>query len=151
MKKYTIRKNHKKTILQVFNEKKGKDLVIIVHGLGGFKEQPHIQLMADVFKRHNYTVLIYDACYSIGESSGSLLNATLTRHYQCLNNVIKWTKQQSWYKQPFILVGHSLGSAACILYAEKNPNDIKAIAPTSAFISGKEFKKSIIRRGVYYA
>jgi len=113
-------------------------LVFIEHGLGGFKEQKHIEIFADAFKEQGFTVVRFDATNALGESDGKFENATPTNYYEDLEDVISWAKTQDWYEEPFWLSGHSLGSFASVLYAENYPNKIKAIAPISCFLSGKQ-------------
>ncbi len=114
-----------------------KGLAFVMHGLGGFKEQSHLQVMADAFKEKAYTVIRFDTTNAFGESDGDYKNATVTNYYEDLEDVISWAKSQKWYQEPFYLAGHSLGSICIALYAEKNPEEIKALAPISTGISGK--------------
>ena len=41
-----------------------------MHGLGGFKEQPHIRAFAEAFTVKNFTVVTFDAANTFGESEG---------------------------------------------------------------------------------
>ena len=45
-------------------------LAFTMHGLGGFKEQPHIQTLADVFYNANFTSVLFDTTNTFGESEG---------------------------------------------------------------------------------
>lgn len=130
------RKGQKVSVL-VEEVSNSKGLAIVMNGLGGFKEQVHMQVMADAFKENSYSVVRFDTTNSFGESEGSYEKATTTNYYEDLEDVIKWVKQQSFYKEPFILAGHSLGSLCIALYAEKHPKEIKALAPISTVVSGK--------------
>jgi pimeloyl-ACP methyl ester carboxylesterase len=138
MKKIKIKNRKGQTIVVLVEKpKKSEGLAFIAHGLGGFKEQSHIQTFTEAFKDAGHTTIRWDATNSIGESDGKMENATLTNYYEDMQDVIKWSRKQSWYQQPFILCGHSLGSGCCILYAIKNPSEVKALAPISTFLSGK--------------
>ena len=112
-------------------------LVFVMHGLGGFKEQPHIQIIADAFLKNNYTVVRFDTTNTLGESGGNYENATTTNYYEDLEDVVNWATKQSWYQEPFVLSGHSLGGISVALFAEKFPEKIKAIAPISTVVSGQ--------------
>ena len=114
-----------------------KGIVFIVHGLGGNKEQPQISAFAEVFAKKNYIVVRFDTTNTFGESDGKYEDATVTNYLEDLEDVIAWAKGQSWYSEPFYLVGHSLGGMAAILYAEKHPNEIQGLAPISTVVSGK--------------
>ncbi len=132
-------KNRKKEKIAVLVEqvKEPAGLVFVMHGLGGAKEQSHIQTIVKAFKDNNYIVVSFDTTNSFGASGGDYENATITNYYQDLEDVITWSKDQSWYTEPFILAGHSLGGISTALYAENYPEQIKAIAPISTVVSGE--------------
>ncbi|OGY16811.1 MAG: hypothetical protein A2785_03535 [Candidatus Chisholmbacteria bacterium RIFCSPHIGHO2_01_FULL_49_18] len=141
---FTNRKG-KRLVVQIDPEKFTDNLVFIAHGLGGFKEQPHIQIITEAFLENNFTAIRWDMSSSIGESEGSIENATLTDYYEDLEDVISWAERQIWYIEPFMLSGHSIGSASIIMFVTKHPNKVKGLAPISAFLSGRsyfEFKKN---------
>lgn len=111
-------------------------LAFVAHGLGGFKEQPHIQAFADAFKESGYSVVRWDAIHTLGESEGSFEDATVTNYFEDLEDVINWAKTQMWYQEPFALCGHSIGGMAVALYAEKYPEQVKGLAQISTMVSG---------------
>lgn len=130
------RKNQK--IVAVINiPENSKGLAFTLHGLGGFKEQPHIMVLVDALLKNGYTVVNFDATNSIGESGGKYENATMKEHYEDLVDVINWAKTQSWYKEPFILAGHSLGGYAVARYAEDYPKEVKAVFPHAGVVAGE--------------
>lgn len=114
-----------------------KGLAFIIHGLGGHKEQSHIQTFTESFLESDYTVVRLDTTNSFNKSGGNPEDATLTNYYNDLEDVIKWGKSQKWYQEPFVLVGHSLGGISTALYSQKYPNEVKALAPISTVVSGK--------------
>lgn len=117
-------------------------LVFIQHGLSGFKEQPHISTLANTFSENGYSVVIFDSTNSFGESGGNIELASLTKHSQDLDDVIDWASNQKWFQSPFVLVGHSLGAASCMLHTLRNPNSVRALAPLSCVLSGEEWVKT---------
>jgi alpha-beta hydrolase superfamily lysophospholipase len=112
-------------------------LVFVMHGLGGFKEQTHIETIAEAFREKNFVVVRFDTTNTLGESEGRYEDATITNYYEDLEDVIAWASKQIWYQEPFVLTGHSLGGICTALYAEKYPEKIKALAPVSPVVSGK--------------
>lgn len=132
-------KNRKGENISVLVEKSGyqKGLVFVMHGLGGFKEQDHIATFADAFKEKGFTVIRFDTTNTLGESGGKYEDATITSYYEDLEDVIKWAQELEWYQEPFVLSGHSLGGICTILYAEKYPKRVMALAPISSVISGQ--------------
>jgi pimeloyl-ACP methyl ester carboxylesterase len=107
-----------------------------MHGLGGFKEQDHIRVMAEAFEEKGFTVIRFDTTNTLGESEGSYEHATTTNYYEDLEDVIHWAKTREWYREPFALVGHSLGAMCVTLFAEKHPEVVLALAPISPAVSG---------------
>ncbi len=113
-------------------------LSFVMHGLGGYKEELHIDLMANTLFENNYIVINFDATNSRGESEGKYEDATMQLHYEDLVDVINWAKTQTWYKEPFILAGHSMGGYAVARYAEEFPLEVKGVFPFGAVFSGKD-------------
>jgi len=136
-----IIKNRKGENIVVLIDKKEnqKGLSFVMHGYGHSKEQPHIQSMAQVFKKNDFTVIRFDTANSIGESGGKLEDATITKNYEDLEDVIEWSKDQNWYQEPFWLSGHSSGGFSVTFFAINHPKKTKAIAPISCFVSGELF------------
>lgn len=137
MKKEIIHNRNGQKVVVLLDEVVGpKGLAFVMHGLSGFKEQKHLQAIADAFLENNYTVVRFDTTNTFGESDGDYADATVTNYYADLEDVIEWAKKQDWYQEPFVLVGHSLGAMCVALYAENFPEKVKALAPISAVISG---------------
>lgn len=138
MEKIKIKNRKNQNIAVLLDETRdSKGLAFVMHGLGGFKEQKHLEVFAGAFKEKGFTVVRFDTTNTYGESDGNYEDATTTNYLEDLEDVIGWSKTQSWYKEPFYLVGHSLGAFCVILYAEKNPREIKGLAPISTVVSGK--------------
>jgi predicted alpha/beta-fold hydrolase len=114
-----------------------KGLAFTLHGLGGFKEQPHIMVLVETLLANNYIVVNFDATNSIGESDGKYEDATMQLHYEDLVDVVDWTKTQKWYQEPFVIAGHSLGGYAVARYAEDYPDQVKAVFPYAGVVSGE--------------
>ncbi len=121
-------------LLEQSSEQQG--LAFVMHGLGGFKEQPHIATFAEAFKESGFSVVRFDTTNSFGESDGHYEDATLTNYYEDLEDVITWASTQSWYQEPFVLCGHSLGGICSALFAEMHPEKVLALAPISTVVSG---------------
>ncbi len=137
MKKLFIKNRKNKNIAVVIDEtENSRGLAFVMHGLSGFKEQPHIETFANTFKEKEFTVVRFDTTNTLGESEGDLVDATLTNYYEDLEDVIKWAESQNWYQEPFVLAGHSLGGISSALFAEKYPEKVKALAPISTVVSG---------------
>src|SRR5258708_2914625 len=142
-------KNRKgqKIVVLVEGENNSAGLGFVMHGLGGFKEQPHVQTVAETLLANHYIAVRFDTTNTFGESDGNYEDATTTNHYEDLEDVISWAKTQPWFKSPFVLIGHSLGGISTALYAEHFPEEVKALAPLGTVVSGKLNLQSPLYRG----
>jgi pimeloyl-ACP methyl ester carboxylesterase len=111
--------------------------LVLLHGLGGFKEQVYIEAWAAALVESGYVAVRFDTTNTFGESDGAYEEATVTNYSQDLEDVIAWSKTQAWYQEPFVLIGHSLGGLSSILYAQKFPREVLGLAPISTVVSGK--------------
>lgn len=115
-----------------------KQLAFVMHGLGGNMTQGHIRAMVEAFLDKNCKVITWDAVHTFGESEGgNYEDATITNYYSDLEDVIAWASEQTWYIEPFVLCGHSLGGISVALFAENYPEKVKALAPISTVVSGE--------------
>lgn len=119
-------------------ENPGADkFAIVEHGLGGYKEQKHLRSIIQAFLDNNYCVLSFDTTNSFGESGGNYENATVTQSIKDLEDVIEWASSQSFFRKPFVLVGHSLGGISTATYAQNHPSNVAALAPIATVVSGQ--------------
>ncbi len=137
MEKISIQNRKGQRIVILLQRESQKGLAFVMHGLSGFKEQPHIEAFAEAFLNEGFSVVRFDTTNTFGESDGNYEDATVTNYYHDLEDVISWASEQSWYTEPFYLVGHSLGGLAVAQYAENYPNRVKGLAPISTVVSGK--------------
>ncbi len=139
MKTFIENRKGEKIVIIVEENPKKKGLAFIMHGLGGFKEQPHVQTFASAFREHGFTTILFDTTNTLGskESGGNYEDATTTNYYEDLEDVINWAGTQEWYQEPFALAGHSLGGISTALYSERYPKKVLAVAPISTVVSGK--------------
>ncbi|HPS21283.1 MAG TPA: alpha/beta hydrolase [Candidatus Paceibacterota bacterium] len=138
MEKFEI-KNRKglKIVGELYRPENPIGLVFVQHGLGSYKEQVAIVATVDIFLKNNYIVINFDSTNSVGESEGKFEDATMQLHYEDLVDVIEWSKSQSWYKEPFVLTGSSLGGYSVVQYAEEYSSLVKAIVAKAPVISGE--------------
>lgn len=122
-------------VVLVDETKDQKWLVFVMHGLGWYKEQPHVKTFANAFKDNWYTTIMFDTTCSFGESWWEYENATTTWYYNDLEDIISWAETQNWYEDKFALVWHSLWWISTAMFAEKYPEKVIALAPISTVVS----------------
>lgn len=127
-----------------------KGLAFIAHGLGGYKEEKHIELFARVCTSQGLTAVRFDATNTLGfrESEGNYEDATVTNYYADLEDVIAWAKTQPWYQEPFVLIGHSLGGMSTALYAQAHQYEVRALAPIATVVSGALSMEASHHKGI---
>jgi len=139
MQKFEIQNRNGLNIIGYINiPQNPKGLSFVLHGLGGYKEELHIKILSDTLFENSYVVVVFDATNSRGESDGKYEEATFQKHYNDLVDVINWSKTQDWYREPFILAGHSMGGFAVAKYAEEFSKEVKAVFPFAGLFSGED-------------
>ena len=137
MQKTTIQNRKRQNLVVAIEQAESqRGLAFVMHGLGGYRDAPHIQTFAKAFYDKGFTVVRVDTPNTFGESDGNYEDATTTNYYEDLEDVIAWAGSQLWYREPFALTGHSLGGICTALYAEKHPEKVLALAPISTVVSG---------------
>jgi pimeloyl-ACP methyl ester carboxylesterase len=101
-----------------------RKVVFVQHGLGGQRRQPYLFAIKRKLEAIGYFVCTFDTTNSFGESDGNLNEALFSRHCEDLEDVIIWAEKQLWYKEPFYLVGHSLGAASVLRFAAIHPRKV---------------------------
>lgn len=112
-----------------------KGWAVLQHGLSGYKEQTHLQTMTQSFLECGYATINFDCIGSFGESDGYIFDVTTSTYLDDLETVVAYFEKEGVLEAPFILAGHSLGSASLLLFSQKYPEKIKALAPTSTVLS----------------
>ncbi len=130
-------RNDQKVVVLLEQPAESRGLAFVMHGLGGFKEQKHITAVAEALVEHGYTTVRFDTTNSIGESDGRYEDATTTNYYEDLEDVVAWAAGQPWYREPFLMAGHSLGAYSICRFAQKCPQKVAALIPLSPMVSGK--------------
>lgn len=114
-----------------------KGVCIAQHGYGGFKNQPMMQYLAQAFFDNGFITFNFDATNSFGESDGEYEKATLQLHYEDLEDVVAWVKEQPWYTGKLALTGHSMGGYTVVRYGEEYSDQVDYIASIAPVISGE--------------
>ncbi|MBS1161138.1 MAG: prolyl oligopeptidase family protein [Proteobacteria bacterium] len=103
--------------------------IVILHGWGGNAEM--MLPLAGPLHAAGYTVLMIDA-RSHGRSDVDTFSS-LPRFAEDLAEATAWLRRQPDIDPPRIgVIGHSVGAAACLLYASRQP-DLAAVVSIAAF------------------
>ena len=147
MQKLRIKNRDGKEIAVIVDgENNTRGLAFVMHGLGGWKEDDVATARARAFFENGFTVVRFDTRHTYGESEGAYEDASTTNYYEDLEDVIDWARTEPWYRQPFVLSGHSLGGLCVVQYAENHPQEIQALALVAPVVSGTLHMESKQRR-----
>ncbi len=136
MKSFITNRRGQRLCIVVEGSKTPGRLAFVMHGLGGSKDELQIKAIREAFVESAYTAVAFDTAHSFGESDGDYQYASVTNYYTDLQDVISWAAAQNWYREPFVLAGHSLGGICSALFAEKYPQKVQALAPIATVVSG---------------
>lgn len=104
-------------------------LLIIIHGFTGYKEEPHLQAVADTANACGYAVLRADM-YGHGKSGGTFRDHTLYKWLGNIMAVIDYARTLDFVTDIY-LCGHSQGGLAAILAAAMERDVIAGLIPLS--------------------
>jgi dienelactone hydrolase len=117
-----------------------KGVVVVMHGLGGYKEQPHLEAVTRLYQQYGYIAVRPDATHALGESDGSTMGYRATTHVHDLEDVLTWVRKQVWCVGKVHLAGHSMGGFSVNLYAQNFSEHIGSVASLSSTLSGEVFR-----------
>lgn len=120
-------------------------LVFIEHGLASNLNHQTVETAKKAFLNNGYTVITFDARYSLGNSGNEVKFVTLSTFKQDLETVIDWAKDKPFYSKPFALSGHSLGGASVIAYSAEHPSKVNMLIPITPVISGTLWENSCMK------
>ena len=126
--------------VKVYNEN-GNKLAFVLHGLASDMNHQVVQSAKKAFLDNGYTVVTFDARYSLGKSYGNVSDVSLNTFLEDLETIINWAKKQPFYREPFAVAGHSLGGATTILYSHNNDN-INFLIPIAPVIGRQQWENS---------
>jgi alpha-beta hydrolase superfamily lysophospholipase len=129
--------------VKICNESANK-LAFILHGLASDMNHQVVETAKNAFLDNGYTVVTFDARYSLGESYGNVSNVSLSTFLEDLETVVNWAKKQDFYHEPYAIAGHSLGGATAILYSHNNDN-ISFLIPIAPVTGGLQWENSCMK------
>ena len=107
---------------------------IIIHGLGGFKEQAHIVAMAQACRERGFSTIRMNTRHALVGDGSAYADASASAAIEDLRTVIAWAREQSWFTEPLLLAGHSLGGLAVLEAARSE--DVDLLVPVAPVVNG---------------
>lgn len=136
MKKIFIKNRKQQNISVIIENENWKWwLVFVMHWLWDNKNSLHIIEYTKPFLDNDFVVIRFDTTNTFWESDWNFENATLTNYFKDLEDVIKWSSNQNFYKEKFILIWHSLWAISSALYSQNNNSKILSLIMISSPIN----------------
>jgi len=137
IRKISFKNNQGQKLVGIFNIPKGKPpfpAVIICHGFKGYKEQMHLNSLANELAKNGILAFRFDFGNGVGKSYGQLEDLTFTQYLADLKAAVDYVyKNKLVDKNRIGLSGHSLGGQLILHYA---PGDkrIKVLADLAGVV-----------------
>ena len=100
-------------------------LMILIHGFTGYKEEPHLNAMAEMMTGLGFAVLRPDL-YGHGKSGGHFRDHTIFKWLANITVLIDYARKELPYREIW-LAGHSQGGLAVMLAAAMHRDRIKGV------------------------
>lgn len=107
---------------------------IVIHGLSGFKEEPHIIAMAQACRDAGFSTIRMNTRHAFSGDGSAYVDATASAAIEDARTVISWTREQPWFREPLLVAGHSLGGLAILEAARVESVDL--LIPVAPVVTG---------------
>ncbi|MFW0870847.1 MAG: alpha/beta hydrolase [Patescibacteria group bacterium] len=148
MERHILHNRKKQTIVGILYTPQyhPRGTAIISPGWRSNKDEAVVIAIKEAFIRARFQVFVYDATNSQGESDGDPALSTHGLHYEDLEDVVMWAREQKWFISPLVVSGHSRGAYAAVRFVQSHPTRVRylvAVAPVvSGQLSDKTFKQN---------
>ncbi len=113
-----------------------KGTVVLLHGLGGWKDQYLLVVVAESLRSDGYYVVTFDAADGAKGPDGNFHKSTNTDYLGDVAEIVAHVRKQSWFTSPLMLAGHSQGEMVALRYAATHPKEVDQlvmIAPATSW------------------
>lgn len=117
-----------------------KGTFVLLHGIGGWKDQRVMRALIDPVVESGYSVVTFDAADGANAPDANSLTGTPTGYLEDLEDVIARIREESWYKAPLSLGGHSLGALMAVRYAAEHSDEVAKLVLAAPGLSWKTYQ-----------
>lgn len=110
---------------------------LLLHGLGGWKDQSVIAQVAEQVAMEGYQSLTFNAADGSRGPDGTFFNQTTSGYLRDTEDVVDFLKKSAEHQSPLILVGHSVGGLVALRFASEHPKDIEILVLLAPAVSWK--------------
>ena len=117
---------------------------IVLHGLGGWKDQQVITTIADAVTDAGYIAVTFDEAMGPNGLDTQMKQSTTTAYYADLEDMIAWVHGAPWHTGKISLAGHSLGALLATEYAAKHPDAIERVISIAPALTWRAYPHFIV-------
>ncbi len=118
-------------------EQKPCGTVILLHGLGGLRDQQLITQVAQGLATAGYNTFAFDDSHGVKSLDARFFESTPTKSIRDTEDAIAYVKQQPWFTPPLVLLGHSMGGFSAVHHARHHPYDVQRLILLAPAMSWK--------------
>ncbi len=127
-----------------------KGLVVVLHGLGGWKDQYVVVAVANGAVATGYTALTFDAADGAKAPDADFAGSTTTGYLEDLEDVLVYAQQEGWYEDSVLLAGHSLGATVASEYAGMYPEKVSRLMLLAPAVNWQLYAKVFLPYGLWW-
>jgi pimeloyl-ACP methyl ester carboxylesterase len=105
-----------------------KGTMVLLHGLGGWRQQYLLVVIAEAVRALGYNVVTFDASDGAKGPDSDFSRGTTTGYVEDLEDVIKNIQKEDWFTNPLILGAHSQGGLVALRYVRKHSKEASVIS-----------------------
>ena len=110
---------------------------IMLHGLGGWREQPCVAQLRIKAAEEGYCALSFDASDAAHGPDGDTKLSTPTSYFEDVEDALDAVRSMDWFTPPLLLGGHSLGGMISVHYAALHPGTLSRLLLVAPAVSWK--------------
>lgn len=114
-----------------------KGTALVLHGLGGWKDQSVIAQTADALCSLGYRTYAFNAADGSRGPDGDFFMQTTSGYLKDVEDVVEQVRSDNSYQEPFVLVGHSVGGLVALRYASEHSEHVSRLILLAPAVSWK--------------
>lgn len=126
-----------------------KGYAVVLHGLGGWKEQGVVVAAAEALVSEQYTTLTFEAADGAIAPDADSLASTPTGFLEDVEDVMQYVQQQPWCVGECVLAGHSLGALMAAEYTAQHA-DVSRLILIAPAISWKAYTRLFLPLALWW-
>ena len=108
---------------------------VLLHGLGGWKDQAVIASVANAACAMGYRTITFDAADGAAAPDADFFGQTTSGYLEDVEDVMRYLHESKLATQPIVLAGHSMGGLVALTYAASHLKEIEKLVLLAPAVS----------------